>query len=327
MHVARKNGRVERLFKSSLGAPIYIYWAPDSLSLSFIMQESTRGFTLYLLQTDSGRLMKLDAGSPYYWDWSPDSRTIVAHAGGENGVTTGRLSLISVNGRGQGKTDMPVKPGLFQSPVFASNGSTVVAAVRDRSNRSSLAGLSREGQIREGLAGLEGAAVFSRSPDGRRLAFIDGSPTPLLGAVGSLRLIDFKPGLQMPRSANLPRGVSAFFWSPDGSRIAYFVPELQRTGAQNLILLFTLFILDAESQEASRLLTFIPSPDFVQQIVPFHDQYQRSHTIWSPDSEYLVLDNLTSEGKPGIFTVSVSGREETPEPRMIAHGNLPFWSP
>ena len=58
-------------------------------------------------------------------------------------------------------------------------------------------------------------------------------------------------------------------------------------------------------------------------VVPVFDQYQRSHTIWSPDSTHIVVNGVTADNRPGIFVVSADG--ETP-PRLVALGTLPFWS-
>jgi hypothetical protein len=92
-----------------------------------------------------------------------------------------------------------------------------------------------------------------------------------------------------------------------------------------MIILLNLFILESESRSITKLATFMPTAEFVQHVVPFHDQYQRSHTIWSPDSRFFVLNSITSEGKPGVFVVSVS--EDGLQPRLIALGTLPFWAP
>ncbi|HET8564308.1 MAG TPA: hypothetical protein VFM35_10590, partial [Candidatus Binatia bacterium] len=65
-----------------------------------------------------------------------------------------------------------------------------------------------------------------------------------------------------------------------------------------------------------------PTSQFVS-ILPYFDQYHQSTTIWSPDSNNLVLSFTDSNNSPGIAVAAASGQLE---PRMLAQGYLAFWS-
>jgi hypothetical protein len=46
-------------------------------------------------------------------------------------------------------------------------------------------------------------------------------------------------------------------------------------------------------------------------------------TIWSPDSNYLVVSAVASAEQQGLFIVPASGDYD---PRFLAEGNVGFWS-
>jgi hypothetical protein len=57
-------------------------------------------------------------------------------------------------------------------------------------------------------------------------------------------------------------------------------------------------------------------------VIFFFDQYQRSDTIWSPDSNWLVLSGRPLLDESGIWLIQTS----TLETKLIGTGNLAFWS-
>ena len=90
-----------------------------------------------------------------------------------------------------------------------------------------------------------------------------------------------------------------------------------------------LWVVDIESGEETLLVTFEPVDVFVNQFLPFFDQYAKSHRIWSPDSDALVLPVmrlLPGGGKlPKICIVPAS--PEVGRMREVAEGVMAFWSP
>ena len=80
----------------------------------------------------------------------------------------------------------------------------------------------------------------------------------------------------------------AYFWSPDGSRLAY-VALSKKAG----ILRWT--VLNVVNGERWPLVDFIPSRDQLT-IFQFFDQYAYSHSPWSPDSRSLVFAGKLVDG-------------------------------
>jgi TolB protein len=157
----------------------------------------------------------------------------------------------------------------------------------------------------------------------------------------------------------VPETVLAFFWSPDGRSIAYLtlteidapfdfddapvavrdkalvdwtVPTTTPSKIKTLSktqsppddsrLGLGLWVVEVDSGEKRQLTVFEPSNVFLNQFLPFFDQYALSHRLWSPDSEALVVPMQDDDGRDFIVVVPVDGSE----PVTIAHGVAAFWS-
>ena len=96
--------------------------------------------------------------------------------------------------------------------------------------------------------------------------------------------------------------VLAFFWSPDGTRLAVVtiddflgpLPEASTGRRAKPILqdappdvILTWWLVDAATGEATERDQFLPTPQEFY-IFQFFDQYAHSHRVWSPDSRYIV---------------------------------------
>jgi TolB protein len=66
-----------------------------------------------------------------------------------------------------------------------------------------------------------------------------------------------------------------------------------------------------------------PGVGFVDQILPYFDQYALSHRVWAPDSASIVLPLVDATGRTQIVVVPADGTDS----RTIAHGESAFWSP
>ena len=122
--------------------------------------------------------------------------------------------------------------------------------------------------------------------------------------------------------------ILAFFWSPDSRKIAYLSIEENEPGETSLIqaqadpgIQLAVRVYDLSNGESKYVTTFSPTESF-QSILPFYDQYQRSGTIWSPDSQELVISGMDEGGNAGIYVVSADGGDS----RKIADGDLAFWA-
>jgi Tol biopolymer transport system component len=80
-------------------------------------------------------------------------------------------------------------------------------------------------------------------------------------------------------------------------------------------------VYDLASGESRQVAAFVPTESFLQ-VLPYYDQYQRSGTLWSPDSRNLVLAGVDANGQETIFVANADGSPS----RKIADGDLAFWS-
>ena len=144
------------------------------------------------------------------------------------------------------------------------------------------------------------------------------------------------PQDEISEPIHITDNIISYFWSPDGSKLAYFTPSSSKNALQ-------LMILNINDGIVSPLMEFIPSVDQLT-VFQFFDQYARSHSIWSPNSAHLVLaGKLLSQS---VFTNHSSGNYSSFNPSIsqssyimvvntdmnssitsIANGTLGFWAP
>lgn len=315
-------------FKDPALSPFYLYWSPDGERLGFLASGGGTGTLSFLVQVAGQPARPLDHGQPYYWAWSPDGGSILAHVGGAAGGAgqAARLSLLQAGS--SGKQDLGIAPGVFQAPAYAPDGKHAAIGANGPGGQTSLEILDSAGTA-VGRLPLEAASIgFAWSPDGRSMAVVAlaaGSPHNF----GELSLVDVTDPSNPRRLATVADQVAAFFWSPDGSQLAYFVPDLSSGGGQQQVslpaqsgqLVLKLFVVDAAGGRPRQVAAFPPTQAFLDQL-PFFDQYQRSTTIWSPESRQMVYAADTGGGPPGIFLVGVDGSQ----PHRVADGVLGVWS-
>ena len=82
-----------------------------------------------------------------------------------------------------------------------------------------------------------------------------------------------------------------------------------------------LHVIKIPQGESTLLFSFVPSEQFAT-LLPYIDQYQRTLTIWSPDSQYLAISGYTQQG-PAIVVAQADGDFE---PRVLEPGILAVWS-
>ena len=65
------------------------------------------------------------------------------------------------------------------------------------------------------------------------------------------------------------------------------------------------------------------SPLYVNQILPYFDQYALSHRVWSPDGSSILLPVIDAGGNESLEVLPADGSA----PRVLAPGSAGFWSP
>lgn len=321
------------IYRSPDRGAIYLYWSPDGKTVSFLANNPESALALHVAsETEAERLVV--SGAPFYWQWSADGQGMLIHTGftGEGsrlGFTTLESDTLAEN---------LAPPGIFQAPGISPSGK-YIAYAEDNPFRGTQIIIQQNPLAQTAIEEVkrevkhEGAVALSWSPSEDKLAFT--APAEDAPAVyGELKLLEAESGLLETLSDKL---VVCFFWSPDGNYIAYLTPNLERdegdvsslgdtfhvvdTKVQGGSFLLELHVVDISSKEDKRLATFTPTFLFLDQFLPFFDQYALSHRIWSPDSTAVVLPITNADNSR---QVTVFGLDGTVTP--VGEGDTPFWS-
>jgi TolB protein len=247
---------------------------------------------------------------------------MIVHAGGAEASSPEHIAFLSVDSPTVTEQGIATTPGIFQAPAWSPDGSRIALA-RAAEDGNEIIVTDAAGENPQTIGTFTEKTAFAWSHDGSRLAYIDGVQALSAGTIGSLHVYDFETSEEIVQDGD----IVAFFWSPGGEEIAYFVLlQAQAEGSsegsgQAPQFLVELHVLDVNSGESRDLFTYRPTQQFLN-ILPYFDQYHQSATIWSPDNNNLVLSFLGESG-PGIAVVAASGKLQ---PRLLDQGFLAFWS-
>ncbi len=313
-------------------APIYHAWSPTSDAVAVLANEPEVGLALHVADLDdTTETRRLAVGSPFYWDWTNDGRGLWIHSGFQGpgarfGPTAAREDTLDANFDA---------PGFFQAPDLSPSGAWVAysafAANGDR--RVTLAPLGDGPQRQRRQLAHEGLVALAWSPTEDVLAFT-APEGPVARSIGPLQLLDARDGFLRPL---VDAPVLAFFWSPDGRRIAFVTLvgdgpggggvartapgtiDAQRVQRGGLPLL-QLSVVDVDVGDVRPLTVFSPTRQWLGQFLPFFDQYARSHRVWSPASDAIVLPMRDADGLPVVTVVGLDGAAT-----VVGRGDMPFW--
>ena len=320
---------VNEIYKSDSEHPIYLNWSPDNANLSFISTNvSGQNMILQNIPAQGGERTILDTGSPYYWSWAPDGHEMIVHAGGTAASAPEHIAFLNVDASTVTEQGLDSTPASFQAPAWSPDGSHIALA-RTSDKENQIVVTDRAGENPKKVGTFNNKTAFAWSSDSSRLAYIDGDQALNAGTFGPLHVVDLETSKETVEDGN----IIAFFWSPSGKEIAYFIllqanadssgssggSGSAQTTPQYVL---QLHVLDVTTGQSRELFTYQPTQQFLS-VLPYFDQYHQSVTIWSPDNNNLVLSFLDSSGKPGIAVVAASGKLQ---PRLLAQGYLAFWS-
>jgi TolB protein len=157
-------------------------------------------------------------------------------------------------------------------------------------------------------------AQFVLSPDGERIALArESSLVP--GLLDDLQVIDTGSAAATPWH---DEPVLAFFWSPDGARLAWI-------GLDGSSRELALYVGDGPGGKR-KLLAFSPTRSFLQTLAYF-DQYATTTAIWSPDSRSLQIAGWLDPGRSGPSQIWIVSADGSTSPYALADGTLASWSP
>jgi TolB protein len=320
---------VNEIYASESEHPIYLNWSPDSANLSFISTNvSGQNIILQSVPAQGGDRTILDTGSPYYWSWAPDGSVMIVHAGGASASSPEHIAFLNVGSTPVTEQGLDATPGsstqTFQAPAWSPDGNHIALA-RASNQENEIIITDAAGEKPKKIGTFTNKTAFAWSSDSTRLAYIDAEQALSAGTIGPLHVVDVETSEERVEEGN----VIAFFWSPSGEEIAYFVllqaqADSGSGGSTQTSPQFVLelHVLDVTNGENRELFTYRPTQQFLS-VLPYFDQYHQSATIWSPDNNNLVLSFLDNSGNPGIAIVASSGQLE---PRLLAEGYLAFWS-
>jgi TolB protein len=319
------------LFTSIESAPFYLYWAPNSQSISYLTQERG-GLAMRLSRPDQPGTNRIIAkGAPFYWVWSPKGDKIFLHVGGSRSVSEeAHLSIVD-NELDSSLIQLDLAPGLFQAPIWSMDGRHIFYVAEDGAGRQRLYKTEADTLSQTAVVDLRGPTFVVASPTDQYLAYLEvrRSAGPPLGTA---YVVDVDG--QEPRQV-LEDLVMTMYWSPDGSKLALLTPTFTEDDSAALgkftglaaplpqTIAFRWWIYDVETERLDPLTTFDATPEFLQ-TVPFFDQYHLSLTFWSPDSRFFVLTQANGADTGGtVWVIDTTGQEPD---RQIGEGTMAVWS-
>jgi WD40 repeat protein len=309
-------------YRSPSAAPIYLYWSPDGRRIAFLTNEPDTLALQVAAADGSAPAAVIRRGQPLYWDWIDTSHVFVHSGANAPGAFLGEVAVD-----GPDVVSIDVSAGAFQAPAMSLDGRTRAYVADGEGPSNSVVIEARDGSFRH-EARVSGASALGWNPAGDQLAYSD-SPLPIGLPIGPLEVIDAGSGA----TRLLVDGpVVAWFWAPDGRTLAVLripqptdgqVASVPLVAAQTDRLALRLLFVDAATGLTQFSRDVRLSDIVLGQFLPFADQYARSHRVWSPASDAIVLPLQDETGSSHITIVPADGSSET----RIADGVAAFWSP
>ena len=254
------------------GVVHYALWSPDSTRVAFIAFTS-KGLSLFLDDPTDGveAALVLDQG-PLWMSWSPDSQYLLVHRGADHFLVN-TLEEIRVD-------ELDIHAVGYRVPAWKPTGAIATLASGGPGRYT----IFSAKVVGDGLdvpqpvtslheIGFPLTPAFLWSPSGDLLA-LAGS-TRMISYLGQTILVYRDLALfsesKTAQTLLIQDNVMAYFWSPDGSRLAYVSPSQTAD-----TLCWT--VLNVANGERWPLVEFIPSPDQLT-MFQFFDQYAYSHSL------------------------------------------------
>lgn len=277
----------------------FLQWDPTSTRIAYLGNfEGAIGMGVAGRDADGSPVSTtLGRGQPFYLSWSPEGQQLLIHVGSD---TLGTLDLTG--------SLLPIgdAPGIFQAPIWLADGRMVYAARSD--DRQVL--VVRDGDRVKELVVFQGSIEFVASPDGRRVAYrIDDGSGP-----GGIDVVDARSG----RSRTVTDApTSTFHWSPDGERLLLMTMESSDDPTTH-----RWRIWDGKVTEPIGP-TFLPSPTFWRDYVPFFGQFAQTMTLWSPSGDAFAFAGQIGD-QAGIWVQDLGAEDPT---FVLDGGSVVSWSP
>ncbi len=320
-----------KVFESDEELPIYMAWAPDASSLTLLTQ---RGEELRLQLIDpTGGLptREVVAGQPLYFAWSPDASSLLAHVNGDHRSTEhAMMALVRPGNAAEAAQQLSARPTDFRAPAWSADGARMAFVAQVPGGQAALAVQDTGALEPRRIVAVGAEPAFLWSPTADRLAFSSrvSEQLPLYAGIETVKA----DGSERQRVTDA--NVAAFFWSPDGKKVAY-------VGVEPNARALAWFVADPDGKNRREVASFVPSDEQFL-MFRFFDQYAQSHGLWSPDGKYLVYAGSPAESarsKPApeaadstagqvgrdrsqVFVAAVDG---STAPRTLVDGSIALW--
>ena len=304
------------------GAPHYSYWSPDSKYLTFIASTPQELALFISAPEERGAPVRLMGQGPIYFSWADNSSALLMHRGPE-------LLIASLSNEGSRPIRSLGTVGVgFRAPALSRDGSMMVFTSQDDggdtlyvADTESLDSGRPEQSAAKSIMDVGPQSAFLWSPTREEVAVADVVNTA--GPAFERLTVVSTDGSSQQLLVNEP--LLAFFWSPDGEKIAYVGFDPDRRS-------FTWKYIERSGGSPKSMMEFSPSAEFVT-LISFFDQYAYSNSIWSPDSSQIVFSGTigsTSFRRNGdspegdkVYVVEV---KEGASAREIASSRFSVWS-
>ena len=293
--------------------PHYLMWSPDGSKVAFIAQTLSSGMSLMMADADGATPpVRLLDGAPLYFCWSLDSQYILAHA---------RELHYLIKVSEPDPAQVPMASTGYQAPsVSQLDGRIAMCGELSETEQAIVIATIQGGA--EVVSEVEGSLGFSWRPGRAQLGVVSGLNRGS-GYYDRLTLLDVNSTAER---VLLEEPMLCFFWSPDGSKIAYITPSENAQGS------VCWGVLDLETDEVRYLSDFTPSHQQLTMFM-FFDQYSQSHRLWSPDSRQLLFSGalgrfeargpLPDMSASSIYIADARGVDE---PALVGQGTIAVWS-
>ncbi len=282
--------------------PFYFSWS--STNRVAILRNGEEGLRLDTTSITNEALEELrtvETGQPLYFSWSPDGLELAAHTGIDRLV---RSNLATSESLG-------IEPGIFQAPHWTSQG---IVALEIATRDQQLTVVTSDGTSTP-FATLSGSATFVVNHDGSKVAVQSIGPEqngtsaayqqiPRLSP-NRLSVVDIESG-EIQTVTTEP--ALAYFWSPSDDQLLVLPGPTARWSIWT-------------EEGLSEVVQFDPDPTFINQFVPFFDQYAQSASLWAPDGSAFAFPGAI-DGESGIWVQPIDGSAS-----RISDGTWVSWAP
>ena len=294
--------------------PYFFYsWDPQGERIAALGPGRAGGTSVDFI--DSGGQPTADstiAGGSMFVAWEPDGSTVLLHA---NERMLHVVDFTDV----ESSIDLG-SPGVrFQAPSWIPGSREYLIAEGD-GDEVQLVRLGVAGGSRRELGPLDGSAAMSVHPDGAIAAVSHGTVNRPNPGVPDTVFAAFQPARRTTEIVDLETGERTKIldelglwleWAPDGERLLIAV---EREGRLSWL------VWDGET--TTELARLLPTLAFLQQYLPFAEQYTESPRLWSPDGRAFVITAIVEGNDRAIVVDAETGRTAP-----LGSASVAFWSP